>query len=132
MSFGSFAFGAGYFGGSPRRQAASITGSGACTLAPATCSGSGVVPSHGVPVVPSIGGGGFAPLPFRKPPKRIRGDGRIVMRSPMARGTAARARTRSVVASLYIRPVICSGIARNVSAGARDEGLLLLALALPD
>lgn len=80
MMFGGLAFGAGYFGGAPRTTTKTITGTGACTLAPATCSATGTAPSHGGTIVTIVQGGGFFPPP---PGRRITGTAVCVIHPPV-------------------------------------------------
>ena len=130
MSFAGFAFGAAYFGGAPA-TVKTITGVGACSLAPATCSGRGTAPDHGGTVT-APGGGGFGAFPRRKPGKRIKAKGKARLRPPMTAAQAMRLRRRLGVISVAVHPVAAGGRGVNVTAGLRDEGLLSAALAMSD
>lgn len=130
MSFGSFAFGAAYFGGAPA-TVKTITAAGACSLAPATCAGRGTAPDHGG-TAPPPGGGGFGSFPRRKPGKRIKAKGKAGLRPPTTAGRAVRLRRRVGVLAVVVHPATAGGRAVNVTAGLRDEGLLSAALAMSD
>lgn len=129
--FGGHSFGAVYFGGAPRTAAKTITSTGDCTLAPATCSGTGTIPSH-VTAVSSTVGGGFFPFPIVSRRKLITGAVHVEIEPPQFRIEieAWRAFTGAAACALALPVMQCAAV--NKSAIARDELYMAIAMSLID
>ena len=127
--FGGHSFGAVYFGGAPRTAAKTITGTGDCTLAPATCSGAGTVPSHETAVTSTVGGG-FFPFPMVQRRKLITGSIHVEVEPPQFRIEIEAWCAFTGAAACALASPEMQSYAVNKSAIARDDFLLSVGISL--
>lgn len=127
MTLGGIYFGATYFGGAPRK-AITITGTAACTMAAATCAGTGTAPTHGSSVVV----GGFAFFPFPQKRRAVRGSGACVLAPFAMRATGRRRQNLKGAFQPFVLSVTVTGTGATSDRSRREESLFRLAAALPE
>jgi len=114
MSLGAHSLGAFYLGGAPYYPTGpkTITVEGDCTLNPATCSGTMVVPERVQPQTVTHGGGVF-PLPLRRPVPKPRGrvtvTGSLTTGPVECAGNLARRHRHKLTGNVALAAVACAG-----------------------
>lgn len=113
MSLGAHSLGAFYLGGAPYYPTGpkTITVEGDCTLNPATCSGTMVVPERVQPQ--TVTHGGVFPLPLRRPVPKPRGrvtvTGSLTTGPVQCAGKLARRHRHKITGNVALAAVTCAG-----------------------